>query len=206
MSIALKCSCGKVKGRIGEVSRIFNARFVCLCADCQAFAVFLGNKTMLDSNGGSEVVPIHPAKLEITDGADQLACIRLSDDGIRRWYTACCKTPVANVIKANWPFAGVHKAFMDFRDEVSREEALGPVVASVNSKYGIPPFPREPKLDAAAGVSLRALFFLLYGFLLRLNRPSPFPRLQPPALSDEQYFKLIEQTGPKKGAIILENG
>src|SRR4051794_19863235 len=108
MVILLKCKCGALKGRIEDVSRSLNKRFICMCNDCQAFAHYLGQvEQMLDRNGGTEVVPVHPARINFTSGIENMVCVRLSSDGIIRWYTCCCKSPVANVPSRKVPYAGV---------------------------------------------------------------------------------------------------
>src|SRR4051812_35280295 len=121
LTIPLRCACGAVQGVAGPLTRAFNRRFVCSCADCQAFAIFLGTpEKMLDEFGGSEIVPIHPARIRFSAGVEYLGCVRLSDDGMRRWYTLCCKTPVANTHPRNrLPFAGVHRSILSFSgDEI----------------------------------------------------------------------------------------
>src|SRR5688572_22885083 len=96
MLIPLKCNCGSIRGQV-EISRSMNKRIICLCNDCQAYAHYLGRvDRMLDPNGGTDIVPVHPAKLRLTRGAEYLACVRLSDDGVYRWYAGCCNTPIAN--------------------------------------------------------------------------------------------------------------
>ncbi|MBX2799781.1 MAG: hypothetical protein KTR31_19035 [Myxococcales bacterium] len=37
-----------------------------------------------------------PARITFTEGSEALRCMRLGPKGPLRWYTDCCKTPVAN--------------------------------------------------------------------------------------------------------------
>src|SRR6218665_2143157 len=98
IAIELECECGKVKGFTHTDAR---SRFVCLCNDCQAYAVELGTAARtLDKNGGTEILPVYPADTKIVTGREQLRCLRLSDKGMYRWYADCCKTPIANVPEA----------------------------------------------------------------------------------------------------------
>ena len=95
MSHPLQCRCGTLKGVIAN-PRSGN-RVVCYCRDCQAFAYFLGREAdVLDELGGSEVVQILPRNLTFTQGVETLACLRLTENGLLRWYAACCSTPIGN--------------------------------------------------------------------------------------------------------------
>jgi hypothetical protein len=73
-------------------------RAVCYCKDCQAFAHFLErpDDAVLNELGGTEIVATLPRHVHFTHGLEALACMSLSDHGLLRWYTTCCKTPVAN--------------------------------------------------------------------------------------------------------------
>jgi hypothetical protein len=73
---------------------------VCYCRDCQAFARFLGQESeTLDAQGGSDVVQTLPKNVTFTQGTDALACMRLTDKGMVRWYAGCCKTPIGNTLE-----------------------------------------------------------------------------------------------------------
>lgn len=72
------------------------ARATCYCRDCQAFARTLGREDVLDAQGGTDIVPMLPAGVRFTAGSEQLACLSLSPNGLLRWYSRCCDTPIAN--------------------------------------------------------------------------------------------------------------
>ncbi len=192
MSISLKCRCGAFEGEITEVSHALNKRSVCLCRDCQAFAQYLGYPPgMLDPNGGTEVVPFHPAKIKFTRGIENLNCVRLSSDGMIRWYTQCCKTPIANTMtSAKLPFAGVIHSILVSPD-------LGPVYARFNGKYGYGTLPPGTLKNASLKIIVNSLRFLATGVIRQLQKPSPFfnaagkPTVEPTVLSDAQYDDLI---------------
>jgi hypothetical protein len=177
----LRCQCGLVQGSVGPISPWLNKRIVCMCRDCQAFAHYLGRADqMLDLLGGTEVAPVHPGRIHFTQGQDKLACVRLSDDGLRRWYTTCCKTPVANTHPKNWlPFASLHQSIFENSDLSS----MGPVYARINSKKGHGTF--------KAIVS--TLRFLTVGIIRGLKTPWPFPDVAPTIGTDREYDLLIEQ-------------
>jgi hypothetical protein len=72
-------------------------RGVCYCKDCQAFAHFLGKDgETLDERGGTDVTQVLPKNIAFTQGTEILACIRLTEKGLLRWYAGCCNTPVVN--------------------------------------------------------------------------------------------------------------
>ena len=95
-----------------DVSPSTGTRVICYCDSCQAFARFLEREDILDSAGGTDIVQVSPSQLRITEGASQLRSMRLTEKGLIRWYTDCCKTPVGNTIGAAFPFIGVVQPFM----------------------------------------------------------------------------------------------
>jgi hypothetical protein len=98
MQHPLQCRCGTVKGSVSNVQSA--NRVVCYCRDCQAFARFLGQEgETLDAQGGSEVVQTLPKNVTFSQGAEALACMRLTDKGMVRWYASCCKTPIGNTLE-----------------------------------------------------------------------------------------------------------
>src|ERR1700723_3237916 len=124
--VRLRCRCGKVRGVARAVSPEKGSRLVCYCLDCQAFGDFLEQPGAPDVRGGTEVFHTAPARIQITDGASELRCMRLSDKGMYRWYTECCKTPIGNMVSPKLPFIGLIDAFMDHAgDGRSRDEVLG---------------------------------------------------------------------------------
>jgi hypothetical protein len=98
MEHPLQCRCGTIKGCVGNPGSA--NRVVCYCKDCQAFARFLGQeRETLDAQGGSEVIQTLPKNVTFTQGVDSLACIRLTDKGMVRWYADCCRTPIGNTLE-----------------------------------------------------------------------------------------------------------
>jgi hypothetical protein len=108
---------------------------VCYCRDCQAFAHFLGKPSeILDVQGGTDVVQIRPANLIFTQGQSALACMRLSERGLLRWYAACCNTPIGNTL-SNFrvSFVGLVHSCLEGAGG-SLDGSFGPVRARVNTK------------------------------------------------------------------------
>jgi hypothetical protein len=98
MEHPLQCRCGTIKGWVSDAQSANHV--VCYCRDCQAFARFLGRESeTLDVQGGSEIVQILPMNVTFTQGAEALACMRLTDKGMVRWYAGCCKTPIGNTLE-----------------------------------------------------------------------------------------------------------
>jgi hypothetical protein len=98
MQHPLQCRCGTIKGWVDHTQSA--NRVVCYCRDCQAFARFLGQESeTLDAQGGSDIVQTLPKNVTFTQGAEALACMRLTPKGMVRWYAGCCKTPIGNTLE-----------------------------------------------------------------------------------------------------------
>lgn len=111
---------------------------MCYCDDCQSFAHFLGRADeILDAHAGTDVFSTTLAHLEINEGADQIACVRLKPDGMFRWYAGCCRTPIGNTFPSpKSPFISVVHSCMDHASDIrSRDEALGPIRSRANGRF-----------------------------------------------------------------------
>ncbi|WP_298972464.1 DUF6151 family protein [uncultured Roseobacter sp.] len=138
--VAFSCSCGTLKGVLHDASPSSACHLMCFCKDCRAFARHMGQLDALEPGGGSPIVQVLPARLEITQGAEQIACLRLSAKGLHRWYAACCKTPLANTTGSpRLPFAGM------WRPIFAQSEVFGPVVTYGFTKAALPGGPRKDK-------------------------------------------------------------
>jgi Family of unknown function (DUF6151) len=163
MEHPLRCRCGTIQGSVKEPHRA--NRVVCYCKDCQAFAHFLGQESeILDTRGGTDVIQILPKNLTFTQGVEALACIRLSEKGLLRWYASCCNTPIGNTL-ANFKisFIGlVHNCLENAGTPVV--ESFGPVRAWVNTQgaKGDP----KPKVR---GVGTIILWFVATTLRARVN-------------------------------------
>jgi hypothetical protein len=95
MNHPLRCRCGTLKGYVSRPEKA--SRGVCYCKDCQAFAHFLGKTgDILDEMGGTDVVATLPKYVTFTQGVEVLACMSLTENGLLRWYSSCCNTPIGN--------------------------------------------------------------------------------------------------------------
>ena len=171
--LSLKCRCGEVTGRATDVTPSSGNRVICCCCDCQAFATYLGREEdVLDAFGGTELLHMSQSQVTIQQGHDKLQSMRLSDNGMLRWYTSCCNTPIGNTMNAKMPFVGLVHAFLDVQDW---DKVLGPVKAVVQTQYakGEPDYPKHsPKFPL--GVTLRIVGKLLLWKLQGKQKPSVF--------------------------------
>lgn len=109
--VTFSCDFGSVKGVAHEVSPKSVCHLVCYCKDCRAFARHLGQMEVLEPGGGSPLVQVMPARVEITEGQAHISCLKLAPRGLYRWYAACCNTPIANTVSTpKLPLAGLWRA------------------------------------------------------------------------------------------------
>ena len=132
MDFPVRCRCGQVEGQLASTERA--GRAVCYCRDCQAFARFLGDpERILNERAGTDVVATSPRFLRITRGQDQIRCMSLSETGLLRWYTACCRTPIGNTPRdPRLSYVGlVHSCLAG--SPVELDQAFGPARVAVNT-------------------------------------------------------------------------
>jgi hypothetical protein len=132
VSHPLQCQCGTIKGVVADPGN--SNHCVCYCKDCQAFAHFLGKvDATLDERGGSEIIQVLPRNLTFTQGIESLACVRLTEKGLLRWYAACCNTPIGNTLATpKLSFIGlVHNCLENNAPPLN--DSFGPVRAWVNT-------------------------------------------------------------------------
>ena len=155
MSHPLQCRCGSLKGVLADTRKA--NRVICYCRDCQAFAHFVGGaKQILDERGGSDIVQVLPKKLRFTQGVANLACIRLTEKGLLRWYANCCHTPIGNTLATpKLSFVGLVHTCLEGADGRSLDEAFGPVAACIHTKSAR----GEPKPKERGQTAIGAWFF-----------------------------------------------
>ena len=126
-TLPIKCQCGRLRGAVRGATPARVTHAMCYCKDCQAFAHHLDRAAdTLDAHGGTELCQVPPRLVEFEQGADQLACIRLAEGGILRWYAKCCNTPIANT-PASRRIAFVGLLHGVLADTAEVRSALGPV-------------------------------------------------------------------------------
>lgn len=174
MDIPVKCKCGKVSGTANNISPENSSHLVCYCKDCQEFAQYLEkSEAVLDEYGGTEILQMAPAQLDIQEGHEHLKCLRLTRKGLYRWFTDCCNTPIGNTVSARLPFVGVIHSFLDTSNV--RRGDLGPIIGHVNCHGATKPLP--PKINASAfqPILISKIILKLFKAKLKgLHKPNPF--------------------------------
>ena len=200
-SIPLRCTCGLVQGEILDSSRPASGNhLVCYCDDCQAFVAFLGREDVLDAQGGTPIFQTTPSQVRFTSGEEHIRSLRLSDKGMVRWYTDCCRTPIGNIMPSpRSPFVGVITRFVA-GDEQAKQASLGPIIRYVQGKFAIGGCP--PHADNTMGAALlpRLLWFLGGSLLKGKHKPSPFLKAGTEEwLSEPQVLTPAERAGLARG-------
>jgi len=201
--IPIRCECGSLRAIAHDVTRAGSNRVICYCEDCQAFAQFLGQQDrVLDSHGGSEIVQMTAANVEWTQGREHLACMRLSDKGIARWYAACCRSPIGNTAASPaMPFVGLLGAALSGGEAgTDVDEAVGPVRGSVWAKFAKDvPGEASPSNHGLALTVLRFARIMIGARLRGDHKRSAFfdpathePIVTPQILTKDERAKLME--------------
>jgi hypothetical protein len=91
-------------------------------------------KDVLDARGGTDVIQTLPKNVAFTQGIEALACMRLTEKGLLRWYAGCCNTPLGNTL-ANFKisFIGLVHSCLETPDR-PLQESFGPVRVWINTK------------------------------------------------------------------------
>ncbi|WP_283643824.1 DUF6151 family protein [Marinovum algicola] len=139
MNARFACTCGATEWHVSAPRR--GTRLICYCADCQSFPRHLG-ADILNEAGGTDLLQVAPSQVTFTHGIGNLGLLRLSPQGLSRWHTTCCGTPVANTLKsAKLPFVSLSCAAHQGEDKL-----LGPVRAHANTVWaGGPGAPRKDR-------------------------------------------------------------
>ena len=188
-TVPIRCRCGREKGVVMDVAPDAVNRCLCYCHDCRAFMHHLDRADLLDAAGGADIVQVARARLRIDEGSDRLRCLRLTPKGLHRWYTDCCKTPVANTMP-RVPFAGLSRTSLDAPDPLLPKADL---IHGRSAVGGVPP-------GASAGLSFAAIARpgrLFAGWVVRgLGHPTPLfdrserPTVEPVVLTPAEREKL----------------
>ena len=202
MSHPLQCRCGTLKGFV-ENPKSGN-RVICYCKACQAFAHYLGRaQDVLDERGGSDVIQMLPKNIAFTQGIQVLACMRLTDKGLLRWYASCCNTPIGNTLATpKMSFIGLLHSCVEFADW-PLENAFGAVRGWVNTKSA----KGNPKPRQVVGPTIG--WFITQVSRARFNgdyKDTPFfrvetgtPVVSPRVLSREEHASVMNAVGAAAG-------
>lgn len=193
----LACRCGAVRGTVETAAP--HERIVCYCADCQAYARFLGRPGEdLDARGGTHVLLTVPSAIRLASGVERLACLRMTRRGPLRWYAACCDTPVANTGPSNKAvYASLLAPFLGGAGP-ALDAAFGPArrFGFVGNAKGEP----KPRPTSFLGVYLRVAAWSLRARLDGSYRRTPFfdaatgrPLVEPTVLAPDERARLVAE-------------
>jgi hypothetical protein len=151
----------------------------------------------LDAQGGSEVVQTLPKNITFTQGLEALACLRLTDKGMVRWYASCCKTPIGNTLE-NYKisFIGLLHNCLE-SPQLPLQNSFG-VVRTYANPHGAIGAPK-PK---AAGMGVTIAWFLKTVLKARVNgdyKHTPFfkdgrPIAKPRVLSSAERASAMQSS------------
>jgi hypothetical protein len=182
-----------VRGVAHDVSPKTVNLAICYCHDCRAFVHWLERDDLLDARGGAELVQLARGRLEITEGADQIRCMRLSPKGLHRWYAQCCRTPLGNTIP--WiPYVGLARSAFEVPRADDRSTFGESISSQVGSAVGGPPPGAGLTVRGVAHVTRLLASWLVHG----LGHPTPFfdrnnrPTVTPHVLTADERQKLRE--------------
>ncbi|MBD1584642.1 DUF6151 family protein [Pseudoalteromonas sp. S16_S37] len=140
-TLSLSCQCKKTRAQVEPISPKQANHLTCYCSDCQKFAAALNRKEeVLNQYAGTTIVQVPIAHFKFTEGKEHLACLRLTEKGLYRWYAKCCNTPIGNTLNAGWPFIGIIHSFID--DDKLVEKA-GKMKGSVHIKEATGKIPEQ---------------------------------------------------------------
>lgn len=169
----IQCECGKFRAKLDSFPNNTPGRLVCYCDDCQSYLHHLKRGDLLDENGGTEIVPAYPVEVTILAGSENLKCTRLSPNGMFRFSTSCCNTPIGNT-RPGWPWIGFFARTYNVKDPNTLAQAFGKVRSGILGRFakGTPPA-GTPKNYSFKGF-ISVMPFMLKGKLFGKSKPSPF--------------------------------
>ena len=175
MPHSIQCDCGQLKATLNSNAHV--NRCVCYCSDCQAFARFLKKENeILDESGGTDIIQTTPSNITFTEGIENLSCMRLTENGLLRWYAACCNTPIGNTPpNLNISFIGlIHNCLSS--DQNSLDRAFGSARVHVNVESAIGE--DKPKPAGVLSGTLRIIGMMLKARIDGSYKQNPFFRVE----------------------------
>ena len=200
MGHLIQCQCGSLKGEL--LNPKITHRVKCYCKDCQAFAHFLGKSSdVLDHQGGTDIVQTQPKNLTFSEGLENLACMKLSESGMLRWYASCCQTPIGNTMPNHkMAFVGLIHNCLEAHDS-NLNDTFGQISCYVNTESALKaPKPESSGLLKTIAINLIRVFRdrLTGGF-----RQTPFfdiksgrPITPPKVLNPQEKEMVMAQIEP----------
>ncbi len=110
------------------------------------------------------MIQLLPKHITFTQGIEALACMRLTEKGLLRWYARCCNTPIGNML-ANPKFSFVGLVDICLQGQsTSLTDAFGPVQAWVHTA-GAKGHPKPKQLGLGRTIG----WFIVTTLKARLN-------------------------------------
>ncbi len=170
----LSCDCGEFKAYISNYPKCSLGTVICYCDDCQKYLHHLKRIDLLDSYGGTELVPIYPHYFSIQSGEDLLQCHRLNPKGLNRWSVSCCSSPIGNTL-SKFPWLGLSKKLFLNGDDRNKN-ILGNVKSRIMGKYKTQNAPFAISNKLAFKDMMIVLPFILKGIIFFKKKNNPFFR------------------------------
>src|ERR1044072_6456195 len=166
----IQCECGKFQAQLKKFRKDTPGLLLYYCDDCQSYLHHLGRADLRDNNGGTEIIPAYPSNIEILAGKEHLKCTKIAPNGMFRFSTTCCNTPIGNT-RLNTPWMGLLRRVYDHK---KLDQAFTSVKSSIMGRFakGTPPKGTPATFDTKAFVTVMP--FLLKGKLLKKSKGSPF--------------------------------
>jgi hypothetical protein len=135
--------------------------------------LLLGRSDLLDDNGGTEIIPVFPSAVKIMIGKEKIQCTRLSPQGLFRFSTTWCKTPVA-FRSPGLPLVGIPARMFSVTDSEILDRTLEPVKSRMMAQFAYGNVPKQASKKLQTRDVSFLLPFLAKGKLLGKSKPSPF--------------------------------
>lgn len=169
----IQCSCGQFQAELPRFPKATPGRLMCYCDDCQVFMIHLGRTDLLDSSGGTEIIPVYPSDYKIVSGADQLKCVQLAPGHLFRFSTKCCNSPVGNT-RPGTSWLGVPRNMYTVKDPKFLENTFGGIRGRIFGKFAKGPVPPGTPQKMNLSAALPVLPFMLKGAFGGKGKPTPF--------------------------------
>lgn len=168
----IQCDCGSFQAELVDAPKSSPGRLVCYCDDCQKFANDLGRTDVLDEFGGTQVVPAYPSEVSFLVGESNLCYSRVTRNGLYRYSTSCCNSPIANT-RPNFPWAGIFHSAYTAADPNALAK-FGEIRGRIMGKFA----KSDPDFEISDKISLRDMLtvlpFVVKGKLFGKHKHSPF--------------------------------
>src|SRR5262249_45484515 len=121
---------------------------------------------VLDAASGTDIFQMPPGRMKLTAGTDAVRCLF-------RWYTDCCRTPIANTAAGPcFPVVALIHSFMDPGSESRPETRCSARGCAVSTNA--PPSDRSRRRRPRDYRSARRASKILGCWLRGFARPNPF--------------------------------